>query len=211
MARPSADQDDPFAVFGDDSDNSDEDENDVAAETEVQRIAKSLIQIANVVRANAEDSNDKNDAGPARSALLDHGIAESAEPKNATTNKMNETSSALEESIIEFPWSPPLYMGPMKIVSLSEFGGGRGCVAERDLSPGTLLLVEEPLVSWSVDDNSLDLSKVRALLKHPMAFQIVHDLEHFHPTKRAVDGLDDQSNPDQVEGMMQTLRSQHSN
>ena len=102
-------------------------------------------------------------------------------------------------------------MGPMKVVSLAEFGGGRGCVAERDLPPGTLLLVEEPLISWSVDDNALDGSKIRALVGHPNALQIVHDLEFFHPTKRTVDGMEDgQSNPDQVEHMMQTVRSQFS-
>ena len=123
---------------------------------------------------------------------------------------MQQKCSAQTLEEVDLPWSPPLYMNPlMKVVSLRQFGGGRGCVVERTLPPGTLLLVEEPLASWSVEDNSLDLTTIHGLLERPDAAQIVHDLELFHPTKQAVDGVIP-SDPEQVQIMMNTLRAQYS-
>ena len=44
---------------------------------------------------------------------------------------------------------PPLYMGPMRVVSgLDGVGGGRGFAATDDLAAGTLLLVEQPFLPF---------------------------------------------------------------
>ena len=48
---------------------------------------------------------------------------------------------------------PPIYVGPIRYVdNVSEqYGGGRDFVAERDIEAGTLLLAENPIVTFSTE------------------------------------------------------------
>lgn len=112
-------------------------------------------------------------------------------------------------------WKAPLHVGPMRVEASLPFGGGRGCVANRNLAPGTLVLVEEPLVAWSMDDHhplDLNLDAIRWLFEHNQASEIVQAMEHFHPTKEAVDEIEvtlpgsDTAAEEQVEKMMHTMR-----
>jgi len=193
-------EEDPFAVFGDsDSDDDAASPIEGTAESEVHRITRSLVKTADV-RTNFDQTAASQPAA----------LKETSRTNAATKEEVARFELNVQLNPIDLPWSPPLYVGPMKVVSLTEFGGGRGCVAERDLSPGTLLLVEEPLASWSVEDNSLDLTTIHNLLERPNAQQIVHDLEHFHPTRQAIDDDDEvDSDQEQVEGMMKTMRLQY--
>jgi SET domain len=181
-------EDDPFGTFGGSSD--DEEGDHEVQETEENRIARSLVNLAKV--------RTVDDASRQQPTAASEAVA--AEVPLKTTPEWDE---------LVLPWSPPLYIGPIKIASSLPFGGGRGCVAERTLPPGTLVMVEEPLASWSVEDNRLDLYALQSLFERENASQIVHDLEHFHPTKRAVDGLEP-SDPEQVDKMMIFLRAQNS-
>lgn len=182
--------DDPFGVFGDSSDDEDVEGNAlVREETEVNRIGRSLVNLAN------------------RKACTVDEVPTTMTTASAAANLPADTAHECDELVL--PWSPPLYIGPMKIVASLPYGGGRGCVAARKLPSGTLILVEEPLVGWSVEENRLDLETILNLFERENASQIIHDLEHFHPTKRAVDGIEP-CNEDQVDTMIKSLRSQYS-
>jgi len=52
-------------------------------------------------------------------------------------------------SVSIWPDAPPLYTGPVRLVE-DDGVGGRGFVAERDVHPGELLLLEAPLVAVAV-------------------------------------------------------------
>lgn len=82
--------------------------------------------------------------------------------------------------------------------STSKGTGGRGYFATDRIPPGTLLLVEKPLVTWSDDQIGKPLGLVSVLhaLQQPNANEINQAFEVLHPTKVYFDEL---------------LRHQHSN
>ena len=178
---------DLFAVFGDDDDEGE------VMDNEASRIAKSLVDLANQkVRKTSANTGNTNKASNRDSNLLS------------------------DRRIIEDLWldHPPLYMGPIKVVSsLTEFGGGRAFVAQRDLEPGTLVLLEEPLVTWDsidfVDDMTEDsfplLVCLGYILQLPNAEVILHAMEEFHPTKLALDNTEEKET-EQITGMMNLLK-----
>lgn len=199
-------RDDPFGVFEDSSDSSDVDdevENGVA-----QDVAETEEVSSRGVIPSSSVWFPMNLATVRAITAVGEDDAVAAVPIEAASG----TIVSWDE--LQLPWHPPLLLGPMKIVSSLPFGGGRGCVAERHLAPGTLLLVEEPLATWSVEDNRLDLDTLITLFGRENASQIVQDLEHFHPTKRAVDDVvcegGDRADDEQVDKMMSTLRAQYS-
>jgi hypothetical protein len=99
----------------------------------------------------------------------------------------------------------------MELVSALPFGGGRGYVASRRLEPGTLVLVEEPIMEWPPEQlgEKLDIISIQRLLQHPNASKIVQDMEDFHPTKDQVDThSEDEANEEQISKMMKMLQSQ---
>jgi hypothetical protein len=104
-------------------------------------------------------------------------------------------------------------MEPMIVVASLRFGGGRGCVAKRDLSPGTLVLVENPIASWPQGEPFDLLNSLEHILNQPDATAILHAMEEFHPTKTDVDSMttdQSSSNNEQVDQMMTSLREQFS-
>ena len=80
-----------------------------------------------------------------------------------------------------------------------QYGGGRALVASRDLSPGTLILVETPLIEWPDTQlgQELGLVSIAHIITATTATtttttttttqMMIHDLELLHPTKEAVD------------------------
>eukprot|EP00536_Pseudo-nitzschia_multiseries_P001137 jgi/Psemu1/234303/estExt_Genewise1.C_140095 len=89
----------------------------------------------------------------------------------------------------ENAWPDPMYKGEMLLVSPLPVGGGRGYVATRPIPPGTLVLVESPMMSWPEEQigKKLGMVSVKHLIVQSNANQLVHDLEDFHPTKEQVD------------------------
>lgn len=184
-----ADDDDPFAVFGEEE----EDEKDIATESMSSWAGQKLVEQANQRMA-------ENKEKPL--AEQDGGAAKSSEPTTSAE------LLALDKLDL-WPNTPPLYLGPIQLVSSLSVGGGRGFVATHDLSPGTLVLVEEPVMTWSDAQigKALDLISVKHILQHAHAQSIIHDMEDFHPTKDAVDeGTGDAL---QIHDMMQTLKAQY--
>jgi hypothetical protein len=179
--------DDPFAVFGDDDDDEEEVEE---APQELSWSAKKLMEQANARMAQQKEATD------------------TSVPQNSAVEK--DAAETLTLKTLElWPDHPPLYLGPMHLVASLPFGGGRGFVATRNLAPGTLILVEEPVTEWSDEQigKALDLVSVLQLLTHPEALSIIHDMEDFHPTKQNVD--EESGDKVQVQDMMQMLCSQH--
>ena len=158
-----ADQD-PFAVFGESSDDDD------SVEAESSSEAKKLIERANQVR--------KSQTQPSKSHDLH---------RNEMRRDAAIYVSTLEQ--VNLSWDPPLYIGPIMCVYSQECGGGRGFVATRDLEPGTLILLEEPVIEWPKQQIGVELGIVSIfhILEQDSAQKLLHDLEEFHPTKIAVD------------------------
>jgi hypothetical protein len=193
-----SDEEDPFDAFGD---SSDDDEEDVQMEeNEATRIARFLVEQANekliIASATASGENDKQNS------------TSKADPSSA-----EEHVDLSHLQPLRSPWLDPLYLGPMILVSSLPVGGGRGYVASRQLEPGTLVLVEEPIMTWPPKQlgQALDMSSVQNLLEHPNASAIVKDMEDFHPSKADVDGdaSDDDGYVNQISKMMQSFGSKY--
>lgn len=183
---------DAFAMFGDDdSDNDDINSPNVASEA--MGISRLLVNAANrrlqgVVSTNQTDSN--------------HEVSDIAARNGGHIRN-------LKQHRLQLPWEPPLYLGPVVLVeSLSSYGGGRGYVASNDLLPGTLILVEEPLVAWP-GQREIDFGPK---LLHPIFLSdraqfVITSMDHFHPTKDSVDRdkVDDKYGEEQILDMMKQL------
>ena len=111
-------EDDPFSCFG--SDDEDDDEEEEVDDQNEERLK--LIQIVNSKRT-VEAEGSPNESATA----------------TTTTYASIETNANFEAPML---WADfkPLYMGPMKVATIDDYGGGRGYIASRDLEPGTLLL-----------------------------------------------------------------------
>lgn len=186
-----ADEDDPFAVFGDDEDDDDE---QVVDPSWGQKLAQQANQ--RMAQNNMEKPTSTSD-----------------QQEGATTNNGEEEASLKFDDLELWPDSPPLYIGDIQLVSsLLSVGGGRGFVATRNLAAGTLVLVEEPVMTWSDAQigKALDLISVKQILEHDSAQSILQDMEDFHPTKEAVDN-EETSDGDaaQIQEMMQSLCSEY--
>jgi hypothetical protein len=179
--------DDPFAVFG----AEDEDEQDVNTSSTPCWAGQQLVE-----QTNQRMSLKMKNNGAAAETIVD-------------TKTPKEDPVRLPDKLVLWPDSPPLYLGPIQLVSCLPVGGGRGFVATRDLAPGTLVLVEEPVMEWSDAQigKALNLVSVEQLLQHENAQNIIHDMEDFHPTKEAVD--QESGDETQIEKMMQELLAQY--
>ena len=146
-----------------------------------------------------------------------------------TASPTVEQSSLVEETtlrrddILQLPWYPPLYKSKeIEIVqSLEQFGGQRGFIATQRISPGTLLLIEEPLVAWDFDafheenanDSFMEIIE-NCITMHPNLPNLLKNLDYLHPTKAVVDSCLQQPPPDesiqeQVIRPMEELRQQY--
>lgn len=191
-----AENDDPFDVFGSDSD--DDEEESEAVVNQSSRIAKSLVDQAN------KKQKPNSVATPA--------TIDQEEEDDDDDNRDYVDLSYLK--VLEFPtWPSPIYQGAVGLFQDLPFGGGRGICALQRLAPGTVILVENPAMEWTEEQigKELDIFAVRCLLLHPNAHQIVPWIEEFHPSKKDVDEEnDDDNNHDQITKMMSDLLSQYS-
>ena len=213
---------DLFAVFGGDED----DDEDEVVDNEATRISRALVDLANRAAVSAKkDSQPLETSDPGRHESLP--FIEQAQVKNSTKPSATPVSSGTP-LISLWPEHSPLYMGPITIVaSLPAFGGGRACIAQSDLGPGTLVLVEEPLVSWNPsiiegfeknDEQERGypsfplLPSLSYILQLPNAESISHIMEDFHPTKLAVNESEHDINSgdsvEQIGGMMEHIEAQ---
>jgi SET domain len=185
----SSEPEDPFIMFGDGGEDDGDDQ-----ENEGATIARSLVVIAN------------HKSGLLSSTPLSQPSA--ADDGGGRTNL--ELFDVSHVDPLSLPWPIPFYVGPVKLVSPLSYGGGRGYVAGQDLSPGTLILVEKPVVPWPTEQlgRGLDLVSVCQILESVDALQKVHQLEHLHPTKVAVD-QGDGSNAAQIGDMIEMLLCEH--
>ena len=165
--------DDPFGAFGDDSD----DEGDVVAISEAAKIAASLRDQVNQKLSQAGNgvSSDEGKIGQ--------------KEESQQTELAGDVDLSHLQPLEIASWDPPAYHGPMQLVQALSVGGGRGYVASHRLEPGTLLLLEEPIMTWPASQlgGKLDLNSVQNILEHPNGGKIIHDMEDFHPTKQDVD------------------------
>ena len=185
------DNDDPFDVFGSDSEDEGEASEGIIHET--TRIAKSLVDQAN----NKE-----------KSTL----ITTSAKIEQEGDNKDDYVDLSYLK-VLKLPtWPSPIYQGAVGLFQELPFGGGRGFCALERLAPGTVILVENPVMEWTEEQigKELNIFAVRCLLLHPNAHQIVPWIEEFHPSKRAVDDENSDENDVQISKMIQDLKSLYS-
>lgn len=197
--------DDPFSVFSDDDDESDGDELKDASVQALASANESSSSSSQIAKSLMEQAN----------ARLLTNKTPSADSNSTYMNEKPEQAEAVDLSHLQrldLHWPPPTYLGPMILVSALAVGGGRGYVASRTLEPGTLVLVEEPVMKWPTEQlgQKLDLVSVKHLLEQPEAKSIVHDMEAFHPTKENVDHhAEDAEHVEQIHKMMQTLQSEY--
>ena len=164
--------DDPFAVFGDDG-----------SDDEPSLTSQQLLKAAN------ERMSGEAVPVPVPVGSQKHTRVLLPCTKVTTPDLGPGSMDASSLPVATVRWKRPLYLGPMVLTTQDRFGGGRAYVASRDLPPGTLVLVEEPIVKWPTDQlgKPLDLISVKHVLSTRKAQEFLHDLEEFHPTKATVD------------------------
>jgi hypothetical protein len=180
---------DPFGVFSDDEDDSDNDAFEVDESS--SNVAKALVDKANTKLQSQQVSNP---------VILGR--------SHGTQKDEGDQLDLSHLERLELDWPRPGYLGPILLVSLAEVGGGRGYVAARDLEPGTLVLVEEPAMKWPEEQlgRALDLISIRYLMENPA---LVKDMEFFHPTKDDVDHhAYDEDKLEQIGRMLDYLQSE---
>jgi SET domain len=214
-------EDDPFDAFGEDGDDDGEDQEEpesihhgVTLSSATAAVAKSLVDAANqrIKCFATEGSSITKNRQPLTAAADQQEQQQPSPPPNLPTHLQ----------LLDVPWPEPLYVGPILLVSSLPVGGGRGYVASRDLPPGTLILVEEPMMKWPEDQlgKRLGLASIRYVLERPDAGQLLHDFESFHPTKENVDrfrcldsdyeDVANDPNREQVVEMMKILEKEYS-
>jgi hypothetical protein len=193
--------DDPFSVFGDDdSDDEPSFTSQQLLKAANDRMSGEAVSVAMPVPVGIQKHNQER--------LPLHTGVTSPDPGSGSIDV-----SSLPLATVS--WKRPLYLGPMVLTTQDRFGGGRAYVASRDLPPGTLVLVEEPIVKWPSDQlgKPLDLISVKHFLSNRKAQEFLHDLEDFHPTKATVDAAVPNTTPSsgpsvQVGDMLKMLQKQ---
>ena len=184
---------DPFAVFGGGSDSEDEIQDE---EMKATSLSRSML----VEHTNSKLNSSRLNNMPGRNDVIDE------IPESGADEVVLDLSHF---ELLELPWPKPLFQGPITLVSsVMEYGGGRGFIASRRLPPGTLVLIEEPIMTWPDEQlgKKLDLISVEHLLERPEAQDLVANMEWFHPEKRVVD--EGTGSEEQITKMMEMLRSQ---
>jgi len=164
---------DPFGIFGDDDEDSDNNEVDEESVDVVRSMARSLVAQANDMSSKGQTPNNQAVANK------DHSLKEmsSQEIRVEDGNKLS------------LPWPNPSYVNPSAILvsSLDEYGGGRGYIAQTLMRAGALIMIEEALVTWPTDNMDVDLKMILFLLQKPNAAEILATLQHLHPTLTIID------------------------
>jgi hypothetical protein len=200
---------DPFDVFGQDDEDEEVDGNDIHEE-------KLSLQNDGMVSSCAEAQSKAQDLVILvnQRMIQKSSIQASLETKTIPKSIIDDTNAEKyrmlisHHKVVELPWDPPLYMGSILCVYSQQYGGGREYVAKQDLAPGTLILVEEPIIQWAENQIGAELGLVSVcnILEHADSQKIIHALEDFHPTKLAVEEF--KSGDMQVKEIIETLESQ---
>jgi hypothetical protein len=166
---------DPFACFGDDSDSDSEYQQYNEVDTDYKK-KQLLLEHANERIAANNNTPVTRDEDPGTIQV----------PINEKPENLPELPPQ-----VEIPCSPPLYLGPMRVVKSDDIGGNRGYIATKDLKPGTLLLVENPIFEWTDEQigSELGLVSIQAILKHEHACKIMNEIQALYPTKDNVDEI----------------------
>jgi hypothetical protein len=249
--------DDAWDCFGDDDESDDDDvdndkSDDVNNQNENDKESQSEIRLRLIAKAN--NSNKQH---------------QQQQQQQHDDNDDDDDDDDDDDSEIELPaiiemWKhrPPLYMGPMAVIDSSTSTStststnknensenkesketmhdfNRGYIATRNIKPGTLLLVEEPLFQWPEEQigSELDLSSIEAIIDdaddsngsnsndnggktNDEIQKIVHDMECLYPTLSDVDknvrmhtknNNDNENAKIQIKDMIEIMQMQHAN
>eukprot|EP00977_Amphora_coffeiformis_P005502 scaffold1168_cov167-Amphora_coffeaeformis.AAC.35 len=191
---------DPFDVFGGDGDDSDGDEIIDTNETNEEKNAEKAREL--LAQANRPHTNNA-------SAVTSSSTGASSVSTSVDNPMIHDVSSIPP---MKLPWKDPLYTNEnIRLVSTLPVGGGRGYIAVQDLPPGTLVMLEDPILAWPEGEtSSIDLERVQVILMNNKANEVVSTMESFHPTRVLVNetvgrGVTS-SNPSQIEDMIQHYR-----
>ena len=189
------DDDDPFACFGSDDESGNESDDKIAFHNQTINISG----LESTVNFNNADHISKQ-----KTTGTEHSISDAYNNDDLPPSPSLPTPALWEDF-------KPLYMGPMHIAMTDKCGGGRGYVASRNLEPGTLLLVEQPIFTWPQDQigKELGLQSILALfsgegerLQDDDIRKIIWAIEELHPSKHDVsNALFSDSKESYTEGM----------
>jgi len=199
-------EDDPFDTFGDDDDDDDDEEQDNINNKEAIAVARSLVKAANE-RFELPHEN-LTTITTTQAIILEN---------NDDDCRNSQLEDLAFSGALDLNWTDPVYKGKIVLVSSLPLGGGRGYVASEIIPPGTLVLVESPMMEWPEEQlgKKLGLVSVKHLFDGSNASQLVHDIEDFHPTKENVDSyyiddtIEDESY-EEVFKMIKTLQLEYS-
>jgi hypothetical protein len=182
-------EDDPFGMFG-------ADESDGEAEAEaIDQAGKKARLPSRTLVEGAKRSLGHVGEGDHATLTFPVDPADSREAVDAGDVKNCTGYSLSRARPTTLPWRAPLYLAPsVQLVSeMESVGGGRGYVLAPDspdaaMPAGTLVLIEAPLIEWPEEQigHELGLVSVRHILR-TVDETSLHELEHLHPTKQAVD------------------------
>ena len=192
---------DPFSCFGDDDSDSDIEDDTINLNGEThddddastsKKISSSSTTNDNLDRArhlmdayNATANNNKNLGGDNRpNSTLPSSPSISTQFHSSYEDQQSRTS------VLPWPNRPPLYLGPISLSNkLQAEGGGRGYIATQDLSPGTCVLIETPIIKgWSAEQmgKKLGLESIQYILEQHHAKDIIQCMEELHPRREKV-------------------------
>lgn len=171
---------DPFACFGDDSDDSDTDNNSAVHE------------------GNAKDKYDFDKARHLMEFVKHQKDTTAPKVSSTTSSTPTTTISTFHSSyddqksrtaLLQWPNHPPLYLGPMCLSDDLAEGGGRGYISTHDLPAGTCMLIEEPIIKGWCDTQmgkKLGLESIRYILERDNAKFVIECMEELHPKREKV-------------------------
>jgi len=135
-------EDDPFDAFGDDDDNDDDDDEEQANinNKEAMAVARSLVKAANE-RVKLPHENLRT-ITTTQAIILEN---------NDDDRRHSQLEDLAFSGALDLNWTDPVYKGKIVLVSSLPLGGGRGYVASEIIPPGTLVLVESPMMEWPED------------------------------------------------------------
>ena len=190
--------DDPFDCFGDDDYDDDDSEDEFQVPEITQNDQDHAATSMNARRQLlVEQANARIDNRTTEDASTSTSTSTSASDNLTSASASASASTSTPEELVELqptvnlPFPPPLYMGPMKVVTSNDIGGNRGYIATQDLQPGTLLLVEQPIFTWPDEQigSELGLVSIQGIFTHENADKIIDDLQGLYPTKEQIDDI----------------------
>jgi SET domain len=216
-------EEDPFGAFGEDSDSDSDNDSSQDNKNESSTYKKYQDKLKyqdQDVPSTRQHSNNSPNKGTSPAATAKKELGEDVTPHQRVHPKDLAVAAAATGCSLDLSsWPDPVYMSAQvkAVASLDTMGGSRGLVALVPLPPGTLVLIESPLMIWPEEQlgQPLSLLSFKWLLQQDHADKIVACLEDFHPTKATVDkdyddttkakATSDNHHSHQVTAMMQSL------